>query len=79
MYQNVVKDIQRLKVFLLTSKHELVCVLPFTGRMSLHRRCSIKKVVRKNFAKFIGKHLCQSLSFNKIASLRPATLFKKRL
>ena len=29
------------------------------------------KGVLKNFAKFTGKHLCQSLSFNKIAGLRP--------
>ena len=32
-----------------------------------------------NFAKFTGKHLCQSLLFNKVAGLRPATLLKKRL
>ena len=32
---------------------------------------------RRNFAKFAGKHLCQSLFFNKVADLRPATLFKK--
>ena len=25
----------------------------------------------KNFAKLIGKHLCQSLFFNKVAGLRP--------
>ena len=29
--------------------------------------------------KFTGKHLCQSLFFNKVVGLRPATLFKKRL
>ena len=34
-----------------------------TNRNS-HRRCSIKKGVLKNFAKFTGKHLCQSLFFN---------------
>ena len=34
------------------------------------RRCSIKKSVLKNFAKFTGKHLCQSLLFNKGAGLR---------
>ena len=28
-------------------------------------RCSVKKDVLKNFTKFTGKHLCQSLSFNK--------------
>ena len=46
----------------------------------------------KNFAKFTGKHLCQSLFLdkvagliytslflNKVAGLRPATLSKKRL
>ena len=31
-----------------------------------HQRCSIKKDVLKNFAKFTGKHLCQSLFFNKV-------------
>ena len=34
------------------------------------RRCSIKTFVLENFAKFTGKHLCQSLCFNKVA--RPA-------
>ena len=46
----------------------------------------------RNFAKFTGKHLCQSLFFNKVAGLtpgtgdsgtggflKPATLLKKRL
>ena len=28
---------------------------------SSYRRCSVKKGVLKNFAKFIGKHLCQSI------------------
>ena len=43
------------------------------GRSS-HWRCSVKKDVRKNFANFIGKHLCRSLFFNKVVFL-----FKKRL
>ena len=34
--------------------------------------------VLKNFAKFTGKHLCQSLFFNRVASLRPVTLLQKR-
>ena len=46
---------------------------------SSHQRCSIKKGVLRNFTKFTGKHLCQSLFFNKVAGLRPATLLKKRL
>ena len=37
-----------------------------------------KKGVLRNFAKFRGKHLCQSFFFNKVAG-RPATLLKKRL
>ena len=32
-----------------------------------------------NFAKFTGKHLGQSLFFNKVAGLRSATLLKNRL
>ena len=38
-----------------------------------------EKNVLRNFAEFKGKHLCQSLFFNKVASLRPPTLLKKRL
>ena len=38
-----------------------------------------KKCVLRIFANFTGKHLCQSLFFNKFAGLRPATLSKKRL
>ena len=38
-----------------------------------------KKGALRNFAKLTGKHLCQSLFFNKVAGLRPATLLKKRL
>ena len=37
-----------------------------------------RKGVLRNFEKFTGKHLCQSLFFNKVASLRPATLLRKR-
>ena len=37
-----------------------------------------KKDVLRNFTKFTGKHLCQSLFFNKVAGLRLATLLKKR-
>ena len=45
---------------------------------SSHRRCSVRKVLR-NFGKFTGKHLCQSLLLNKVAGLSPATFLKKRL
>ena len=35
-----------------------------------------KKDVLRNFAKFTGKHLCQSLFYNKVASLRPAIVHR---
>ena len=38
-----------------------------------------KRVVLRNFPKITGKHLFQSLFFNKVAGLKPATLWKKRL
>ena len=48
--------------------------------VALSRKCSMKKVFLKT-AKFTGtgKHLCQSLFFNKIAELKPATLLEKKL
>ena len=39
----------------------------------------MKKVDLRNFTKFTGKHVYQSLFFNKVAGLRPAPLLKKRL
>ena len=33
---------------------------------SSHQRRSLKKSVLRNFTKFTGKHLCQSLSFKKV-------------
>ena len=38
-----------------------------------------KKGVLRKFTEFAGKHLCQSLFFNKFAGLKPATLLKMRL
>ena len=37
-----------------------------------------RKVFLRNFEKFIGKHLLQSLLFNEVAGLRAVTLLKKR-
>ena len=44
-----------------------------------HQRCSVRKGVFKNFAKFTKKYLSQNLFFNKVSGLRPVTLLKKRL
>ena len=43
------------------------------------KRCSTIKGILRNFTKFTGKIQCQSLFFNKVASLRLTTLLKKRL
>ena len=45
------------------------------------QRCSMKKGVFRNFAKFTGKHLCQSLFFNKVDGLgifHSVNLFRKK-
>ena len=50
---------------------------------SSHQRCSVRKGALRNFTKFIGKNLFQSLFFdkvaglNKVGGLRPATLLKR--
>ena len=41
------------------------------------RRCSVKKGVLKNFAKFTGNHLCHSLFLDKVAG-QVCNLFKKK-
>ena len=48
----------------------LIFLFFFYRRSCLEVFC--KKYVLKSFTKFTGKHLCQSLFFNKVAVLRPA-------
>ena len=57
----------------LTREHTLICSFR-SGRPEVF----YNKGIPRNFPKFTGKYLCQSLSFNKVACLRPATLLKKR-
>ena len=69
----------------------MVCLKMFNGEIIFHLKRVLKRLtssrpevfckkgVLRNFTKFTGKHLCQSLFFNKVAGLRPATLLKKRL
>ena len=45
---------------------------------SSHLEVFCRKGVLRNFEKFTGKHLCQSLLFIKIAGLRTGTLLKRR-
>ena len=60
-------------------KNILIWMIAVGRNRSNHPRCSVRKGVIRNFWKLTGKHLRQSLFFNKIAGLRPVTLLKKRL
>ena len=44
---------------------------------SIRPKAFYKKGVLRNFAKFTGKHLCQSLFFNKVADLEACDFIKK--
>ena len=46
---------------------------------SSHRRYSVTKSVLRNFAKFAGKHLWQSLLFDKAADLEACDFIRKGL
>ena len=72
-------DFEQINVYRVASNSEnlYMTTTDKTSRSS-HQRCSMKKGVLRKFAKLTGKHLCQSLFFNKVAGLRPATLSKKR-
>ena len=50
-----------------TKHNAVVKVLKYAE--SVTQRCSIKKGVPINFAKFTGKQFCRSLFFKKIAGL----------
>ena len=79
---------KRLVVSKVVTQQHLIFFVVFSPKIlsfqaNLNRRirpevfCS--KGVLKNFAKFTGKHLCQSLFLNEVAGLMPATLLKKGL
>ena len=63
----------------LSSTRDLLPYLLDTRCWSSRPEMFCKKGFLRNFAKFTGNYLRQSLFFNKVADLRPATLLKKRL
>ena len=77
------KEIQQLyRIILKTGPQQRVVFCSDKGKKggrSSQQSWSLEKGFFKNFAKFTGTHLCQSLFLNKVGSLSPATLFKKRL
>ena len=52
----------------LLGNYLLGVIILWTQNRSTHRRCSVRKSVLRNFAKFTGKHLCQILFLNKVAT-----------
>ena len=60
--------LKSLKSFLFYNKYFYLNILRnwTTVCRSSHQGCSVKKGVPRNFTKFAGKHLCQSLYFNKV-------------
>ena len=69
----------KMSLMELMSFHYFFLNLFYVLCRSSHPDVFCKKGVLRKFSKFTGKHLCQSLYLNKVACLRPATLFKKRL
>ena len=53
----------------------------FSSRLvrSRHQSCTVRKGVLRNFVQFTGKHLCQSLFFDKVEGLKPTNVLEKRL
>ena len=51
----------------------------FSISRSSHWRCSVRKGVPRNFAKFIGKHLCHGLFLKKVAGLGVTFIKKETL
>ena len=47
----------------------------FIHHRSIRPDVFCKTGVLRNFAKFTGKHLCQSIFFDKVAGLRPEAQF----
>ena len=59
------KETSHVKVSNLYKWWKCMLKIVFLFRSS-HRRCSVRKGVLRNFAKFTEEHLCQSLFFNKV-------------
>ena len=78
------KTFSKIRPFLQLSELQgsgaiLMLIFIKTLSRSSHQMCSLRKGALRNFTTFTGKHLCQSLFFNKVAGLGSATLLKKRL
>ena len=64
-------------LFEVRHKHKKICQLHLILSRSRRPEVFCKKDILRNFTQLTGKQLCQSLFFNKVANLRPATLLKR--
>ena len=76
--QNLKHNYMTYSFLLINSRYLVFEVSEAVVQVSSRSEVFCTKVIRKNFAKFAGKHLCQNLFFNKVADLRFVTLLKKR-
>ena len=67
-YNSLFFTFYKIAFFITLIKHTFV--VPYFARSSLPE-VFCKEVVLRSFTKFTGRHLCQSLFFNKVAGLRP--------
>ena len=58
-----------------TNLGSFALVFPVKPKSASHQRCFVQKGVLRNFLKFTGKHLCQSLFFNKVKKEALAQVF----
>ena len=63
----VLQDLSQGPIYFNVFANDLISFINAKMYRSSRRRCSVKKVVLRNFPKFTGKHLCQRLSFNNVA------------
>ena len=75
-WRNLIKLLHITRpIFYLTGLHNKSFMM--LGSEGVAQRGSVTKVVLKNFTKFTGKHLCQSLLFYKIGGLEACNFIKK--
>ena len=67
---NRLKSKEYMKIFIFFLQKVILAENQNASFKSSHWRCSVKKGVLTNFAKFTGKQMWQSLCFNKVAGLR---------
>ena len=66
------------KICSLVTGNTRINLISIMNFRSSHQKCPIQTCILQNFTKFTGKQHRQSLNFNKVAGLRPATLLKNR-